>query len=225
MTPQDTSDFDTFDEDFGLSGLTKYFTYPLKRNQAEGIELTELLAERYGAGYAQRVLADLQLLLTAPLPDEVLNTLWLGATQAHFDPQGEGIGIRHWLEQLANVCLARIRQNQVLPLPAAPATGQDEGLREAVLAELDGVGPALAEAVVTSLYAPPLPNLVPALRRVVTEVDPDLGFRLLLRALKAYFMPISEVRYQRFLSLGERFGYHELVVDDGNLNTWPDLVD
>jgi hypothetical protein len=65
----------------------------------------------------------------------------------------------------ADVCRARIRQNQVLPLHATPATGQDARLREAVLAELDGVGPVLAEAVVTSLYAPPLPNLVPALRR------------------------------------------------------------
>jgi len=125
-----------------------------------------------------------------------------------------------WLEQLADV--AGACRDRTFRISREPA---DAGLREAVLAELDGVGPALAEAVVTSGYAAPLPDLVPALRRVVVEVDPDLGFRLLLRALKAYFMPISEVRYQRLLTLGERFGYHELAVDDGNLNTWPDLVD
>ncbi|WP_034091503.1 hypothetical protein [Streptacidiphilus albus] len=206
--------------DFGLTGFAKYFGLPERHDQASTLALAARLGERYGPWLSNWLLADVRLLLDSPLPDETLRTLWLGAAEARFDPAGEGTGIRDWLEQLADV--AGACRDRTFRISGEPA---DAGLREAVLAELDGVGPALAEAVVTSGYAAPLPDLVPALRRVVVEVDPDLGFRLLLRALKAYFMPISEVRYQRLLTLGERFGYHELAVDDGNLNTWPDLVD
>ncbi|MBC3840722.1 hypothetical protein GXW82_11910 [Streptacidiphilus sp. 4-A2] len=142
-----------------------------------------------------------------------------GATQERFDPKREGAGIRDWLEQLADV--AGACRDTTYRISGEPA---DEGLRDAVLAELDGVGPALTQAVVTSLYAAPLPDLVPALRRVVTDVDHDLGFRLLLRTLRAYFVDVSEARNQRLVTLGERFGYHELIVD-GDLNVSPDLVD
>lgn len=66
-----------------------------------------------------------------------------------------------------------------------------------------------------------VPEVVPALERVVTEVDPDLGFRLFLRVLKAYLVPISEPQHLRYRELGERFGYNESVVDDGTLQFMP----
>ncbi|MFG2837377.1 hypothetical protein ACGFZH_26080 [Streptomyces zaomyceticus] len=43
--------------------------------------------------------------------------------------------------------------------------------------------------------------------RVVTEVDPDLGLRLLVRLLAVLAVPLAEERYARFRTLGERFGY------------------
>ncbi|WP_236653715.1 hypothetical protein [Streptacidiphilus melanogenes] len=89
---------------------------------------------------------------------------------------------------------------------------------------LRDLGTPPPKETVTSPYAPPLPDLVPVLRRVVTEVDHDLGFRFLLRVLKAYFMPISEARCERLLTIGEQFGYHELLVDE-NLNVSPDPAD
>ncbi|MDH6129245.1 hypothetical protein [Kitasatospora sp. GP82] len=223
-----TKPHDAFYEDFGLSGFTKYVHSPfVAQDEAACLDLADRLTERYGKVYAQDVLADLQRLQAAPLPDEVLSTLWLAATRAHFDPVGAGLGIRTWLSRIADVCVSRIRQDDPSFLPAAPTlgTGTDAGLQGSVLAEIRGVAPALTEAATTSIYTAPLPDVVLALERAVTEVDADLGFRLFLRAMKAYFVPISEARYQRFLDLGERFGYHELVVDDPNLNIWSDLVD
>ncbi|MFB7666711.1 hypothetical protein ACFC1R_22635 [Kitasatospora sp. NPDC056138] len=218
-----TKPHDAYFEDFGLSGLTKYFRHPVARNTAAGLDLAGTLTERYGPVYVQDILTDIQRL--APLPDEVLNTLWLAATEAYVDPVSEGYDIRTWLGRIADICVTRIRQNDPSLISAAPAPEPDPDLREAVLAEIRETAPALTEKAVTSIYAAPLPDVTPALERAVTEVDPDLGFRLYLRALKAYFVPISEARYDRFISLGERFGYHELVVDDGNLNIWSDLVD
>lgn len=208
--------------DFGLSGYTNFFVHPLMDpTREDALRVIESLAEgAYRPWITNWLVVDVRRLLDSSLPDEALNTLWLGATRAYFDPESEGTAIRDWLDQVADA--ARAHQDESFQPPGPPPDG---GLREAVLAELDSVGPALAKAAVTDGYAGPLPDLVPALRRVAAEVDHDLGFRLLLRALKAYFMPISEAREQRLESLCERFGYHELLIADGNLNVWPDLVD
>ncbi|MFI9269786.1 contact-dependent growth inhibition system immunity protein [Kitasatospora sp. NPDC052896] len=216
---------DDFDEDFGLSGLTKYVRSPwVTRSETAVLDLVGDLAERYGRVYAEEVLRDIQRLLAAPLPDEVLNSLWLAATGAHFDPAGEGLDIRTWLSRIAEVCIGRIRQDDPTFVSTVLVPAPETGLREAILEEIRGAAPALTEKAVTSTYPAPLPDVVPALR-AVTEIDPDLGFRLFLRAMKVYFVPISEARWERFNKLGERFGYNEFVVDDGNLNIWSDLVD
>ncbi|MCX3063568.1 hypothetical protein [Streptomyces beihaiensis] len=54
-----------------------------------------------------------------------------------------------------------------------------------------------------------MPGLAPALERVVSEACADLGFRLLLRTIKAYGVQVSEARCEAFMALGERFGYSE----------------
>lgn len=66
-----------------------------------------------------------------------------------------------------------------------------------------------------------VPYVVPTLERVVTEVDPELGFRLFLRAMKAFFVPISDATYDRYVALGKLLGLDEAVVDDGDFN-WLD---
>ncbi|MFI6336741.1 hypothetical protein [Streptomyces sp. NPDC050535] len=172
------------------------------------------------------MLADVQLLAESPLPDEVIATLWLGATRGYFDPAAHGLGGRAWLGRIADVCVARIRQDDPsYVVPAAPVPAEDQVGRAAVLQEIQGVAPALTKAAVTSLYAPPLPDLVPALEQTVAGVGADLSLRPFLRTVRAYFVPISEARHSRFLLLGERLGYPESVVDDGCLNIWDDLVD
>ncbi|PYC77008.1 hypothetical protein C7C46_20480 [Streptomyces tateyamensis] len=215
-----------FDEDFGITGLTKYLKPPyVPGDEAGCLGMAELLFDQEGPVYAEEVLADVRTLVGSALSDEVLATVWLTATRAHFDPVGTGVGIRPWLNRLAEVSESAIRQEPGAAAPARPAPAGDPQLRAAVLAELGGVGPALAEAAVTSRYAPPLSQAVPALVAAVTELPVDLGFRLLLRALKAYFVPIGPGRRARFKEIGRQLGYHPLVVGDGGLNIWSDLVD
>jgi hypothetical protein len=210
--------------DFGLSGYTTFFSQPcMSLPREDALSVIESLAEdeAYRPWYTNWVVVDVRKLLDSSLPDEALNTLWLAATiRAYFDPESKGIAIRDWLEQVADT--ARVHQDERFQPPGPPPNG---GLREAVLAELDSVGPKLAKAAVTDGYYTKLPDLIPALRRVIAEVDHDLGFRLMLRVLKAYFMPISQARNERYAALCQRFGYYELAIHDGDLNVWDDLVD
>lgn len=46
-----------------------------------------------------------------------------------------------------------------------------------------------------------------ALRRVVALVDPDLGFRLFLRALAAPAVPLTREQFAGYAALGERIRY------------------
>lgn len=61
--------------------------------------------------------------------------------------------------------------------------------------------------------------MVPALESLVNRVDPDLGFRLLLRVMIAYRVPVDQARYEHWLTLGERFGYGQFHVDDTHFLT------
>ncbi|MFJ3794234.1 hypothetical protein [Kitasatospora sp. NPDC090091] len=217
---------DDFDEDFGLTGLTKYLAMHLTlRDEAATLDLIQRLSQREGPVYAQEVLDDARRMAQSRLPEDALATLWLAASGARFDPVGCGLGIRTWLHRVESSCTAFIRQRELSFVSALSPTDPDPALRAAVLAELQGLGPALAEAAVTSLCIPPLPGLVPALEAGVDELGPDLGFRLFLRVVKVYFVPIGAARLSRFEEIGRRLGYHEWVVEDGNLNIWSDLED
>ncbi|NBM19113.1 hypothetical protein [Streptomyces sp. GC420] len=218
---------DEFDQDFGLSGLTQKFRPSAEiRSEADALDLVEGMTDRFeSVAYAHQLLEDVQRLVGSALPDEVIHTLWLAATRAYFDPAAHGLDSRTWLRRIADVCVARIRRGDPSFTPAAAGPDPDQALTQAVLEEIRGCAPALTEAAVTSAYADPLPDVVSALERALPEVGADLGFRLFLRAMQAYFVPISETRHARFLLLGERLGYHEFVVDDGCLNVWDDLVD
>ncbi|MEU4348641.1 hypothetical protein [Streptomyces sp. NPDC023838] len=214
----------TFGTDFGLSGLTQFIRYPLPPGATAALGVVEAKAGEYEGAYAYQLLADVTVLLESAMSDEAITTLWLAATRGHFDPAAHGLAGRAWLRRIASVCLARIRQDDPSFEPPAVEPVVDEGLRRAVRDEIRDAAPTLEGVVSNSPYADPLPGVVSALE-AVAGTDPDLGFRLFLRALQAYFVPISEARHDRFLALGQRFGYHELVVDDGCLNVWADLTD
>ncbi|WP_128434735.1 hypothetical protein [Streptomyces cyaneus] len=89
-------------------------------------------------------------------------------------------------------------------------------LRESVLAEIRSASPALTRAV-------PERDLAPALGQVVAEVDADLGFRLFLRALKAYGSTVAEDQYHRLLAIGERLAHPLTAVFEGLDVRWPPL--
>jgi hypothetical protein len=127
---------------------------------------------------------------------------------------------RDWLRQIVDVCEERIRRDEPRSLAHPQAPAWDPELKDAVLAEVRALAPELDRATADHPYYG-VPEVVPSLERVVTEVDPDLGFRLFLRVLKAYLIPISDSQHLRYRELGERFGYNEFVVDDGTLQLMP----
>lgn len=93
----------------------------------------------------------------------------------------------------------------------------DEETRRAVVQTIRAVAEPLQLAAEKPPYGVPVTDLVPALERVVTEACADLGYRLFLRAVKAYFVPVPADgdTYRRFVALGERFGYPRWVVREG----------
>ncbi|MER5961251.1 hypothetical protein [Streptomyces sp. NPDC002057] len=214
-----------FDEDFGLSGIAGKFQYPhvpLDDAAAAAALVTAMAEERDGT-YGIWLLKDVRRLLASPLPDDVIVRLWLAVTATHFDPTRHGMSGRDWMERIAELCADRVPQGDHAAVPDLPEPVIDEGLTKSVLEQVRGVGPMLAEAAVTTSHAVPLADIVAPLEKVIAEVDADLGFRLFLRALKAYFVRISAVRQESLLALGERFGYNRDVVDEGCLNVWPEL--
>ncbi|MEV6975998.1 hypothetical protein [Kitasatospora sp. NPDC093806] len=215
-----------FDEDFGFSGLTKYLQFRSAPRDAAGLlSFVEMILEEKGRAYALEVIEDALRLTRSPLSDEMLSTIWLVTTEARFDPMSAGVNIRTWLEQITDTCASFIRLTDSSFEPADPAPASHPELLEDVLAELRGIGPVMADKAATSIYVPPLPLLVSTLKTAVTTFGPDLGFRLLLRAMKVYFVPIGPSRLKRLEEIGSQLGYHKWVVEDGSLNIWSDLSD
>jgi hypothetical protein len=206
--------------DFGISGLTKWFHGPW-HTLATPVEVVEGAADWGKGGYAPTLLDDALRLLDSSLSTEVLTTLWLAACGRNFDFGVLGVDARGWLRRIADICVERIRRDDPSFVPVNPGPAPYPELRDQVLAEIRAVGPQLAAAA--SERGPLMvPDVVPALERVAADVDPDLGYRLFLRAMKVYMVTISEARYVRYLELGELFGYNEFVVDDGTLHSVPD---
>jgi hypothetical protein len=199
--------------DFGFSGLTKWFGDTFEFTPME----IAVAAADWGEGaYAPTLREDAVRLLESPLPTRAIDILWCAAVGSKFVPDRRWMDGRDWLRQIVDVCEERIRRDE----PRFDAHPQvpvwEPELRDAVLAEVRALAPELERATAGHPYYG-VPEVVPSLERVVTEVDPDLGFRLFLRVLKAYLVGISESQHLRYRELGERFGYNEFVVDDGTL--------
>ncbi|MFF3399110.1 hypothetical protein ACFYW6_11380 [Streptomyces sp. NPDC002659] len=209
--------------DIGLSGLIKWIRYPLVNSEAAGLEVVGSIADQFEGAFAHQLLRDCLVLLDSPLSSRDVEILWLAGTFREFDLERLGIDGRVWLRRIADICTDRIRHEDSSFMPADAAPAVDGAMKEAVLAEIRSVGPALEQATAHHAYNA-LVGVVPTLEQAV-DVDTDLGFRLLLRAVKGYFVPISEARYERYLALGDELGLGEDVVDDGDFNVWPDLVD
>lgn len=210
MTRPDEPYYVLYDGDFGLSGL----------------------AGKLGAGTPspgdeqvgdEQVGEDARRLLDSALPEDAMRTLWLAACREQFDPIGHGMDMWSWLRRLSDEHPPPPRKRPgptkyLSTIPSGPPRPVlvEEEMREALLAEIRAAEQDLARAV-------PLPEAVPALRRVVTEAGADLGFRLFLRLLKAYAVRVGKEQYDRFLSLSDPFEYHYGVVHDEMDVDWPPI--
>ncbi|MFE9881943.1 hypothetical protein [Streptomyces sp. NPDC005784] len=184
---------------------------------AEWLGFAALAVDEFDRSKAAQLGQDVQRLLRSPLPDETIRTVWLAATHGILDPNEHGMTVRTWLRRIEEAWLARVRQDDPAFVPLPPRPVVDEELRQAVIQMIHTVAEPLRLASEQPPYGVPATGLVPALERVVTEACADLGYRLLLRAVKTYSVPVPAdgETYGRFVALGERFGYPYWVVREG----------
>ncbi|MFD8419269.1 hypothetical protein [Streptomyces sp. NPDC059466] len=216
---------DPFIQDIGLSWLASKSAYPMWLSAKDYTQFVppnpvdaQLGLIQLAVGTMHRVIAmqigeDARRILSSSLPDDVLRTVWLGATNGYFDPAAHGLTGRQWLARIEETWTASVREADTTFVPPAPQPVTDADLRRRVLEQIGTVADDLERAAGERS----LPGLVPALEQVVTEACADLGFRLFLRAMKEYFVAIDENHSEALTALGERFGYPEFLVDD-NLN-------
>lgn len=208
-----------FDSDFGFSYLTRCLSIERAPGQTASDAVAYALrgwgGDPPGATPAA-VLDDTLRLLESALPSDVLTTLWLTATRRGHDLEHFGIDGRDWLRQIADMCVNQLRTVNPSFTATTPEAASD-ALAEVVLDELAQIAPELTAVIERSSSSAPLYKVsgaVPVLEQTIALVDPDLGFRLLLRALSAYWVPISQARFDRYEALGERFGFGEFLVNE-----------
>ncbi|MEV6948815.1 hypothetical protein AB0N07_44270 [Streptomyces sp. NPDC051172] len=195
--------------DFGLTQLTRRFHQDWTR-EGTALEIVASSAESFGGKAAPALLEDSLRLLESPLPTWAVTSLWLAATCRGYDIDRLGVDGRDWLRQIIDVCLQRLRKDDPAYHPPAPAP-PSESLTGEVLDEILLVTPQLPVAITEHGWAR-VGGVVPALNLAATQAGPDLAFRLLLRCLSEYWVPLTQPQYDRFAALGERFGYGEPLV-------------
>ncbi|MFD5887173.1 hypothetical protein ACFWHQ_14500 [Streptomyces sp. NPDC060334] len=197
--------------DFGLSRLARQFTAGWHYRTPRGAVAAAAKADGYErppGSEAAVLLEDTRRVLDTGLSDDAITVLWLAATDRGYNIDRFGIGGREWLEQVVEVCEEHL--NQVAPayVPAArpPATGAGDE----VLREIRRMSPLAAGTVVSPAFHPiEGTTVMEALEQVTTRVDPDLGFRLLLRTVEVLQLPLTEEQYMRYEALAGRFHYDE----------------
>ncbi|MBV1949394.1 hypothetical protein [Streptomyces sp. BV129] len=182
------------------------------------LRLAESSVDQFDRSKAAQLGQDVQRLLRSPLPEETVRTVWLAATHGIFDPREQGMSARSWLRRAEEAWLARVREDDPAFVPPPPQPVTDEKLRRAVLQEIHPVARRLDLAAEHPPFGTPVTGLVQALEQVVTESCADLGYRLFLRAMKAYQVSADK---PSLVALGERFGYPHGLVHKG-LNSRPD---
>ncbi|WP_345282580.1 hypothetical protein [Streptomyces gulbargensis] len=202
--------------DFGLSALAARFASPWHTRTAEGVVREAAAADETAqtpGSAAVLLLQDAVRLLDSPLPTGTIARVWAAASERGYDAEREGTDARDWLRTIAEVCRTRLAEVAPAYVPGhSPARTELAG---AVLEVLRAVAPELADRTV-SPHASPLTgtDAAEAVAAVVTEADPDLGFRLLLRLLDVLAVPLTEERYARCRALGERFGHGPWLVSE-----------
>ncbi|MFF4018370.1 hypothetical protein [Streptomyces sp. NPDC001843] len=176
------------------------------------LRIAESSVEEFDRSKAAQLGQDVERLLCSPLTDETIRTVWLAATHGVFDPREHGMSTGAWLRKAEEAWLARVRLDDPGFVPPPPQPVVDEELRRAVLGVIHPVAERLSLAVENPPFGIPVTGLVPALERVVTECCADLGYRLFLRAMKAYHVAADR---PVLVALGERFGYPRWVVPEG----------
>ncbi|WP_406123155.1 hypothetical protein [Streptomyces sp. NBC_00989] len=195
-----------YEDDFGLSALTGMLASATAPDVVRALECAaEVAAGSEGEG-AVELGVDIRCLLDSGLPDGTLRAAWLAATHERFDPADFGMDLRTWLTRLADLYPTRpLKRRRVYwPERPPPELAEDE-LREAVIAEIR-VSASLPTTVAEALEA---------LEDITRETDGELGFRLLLRILKTWTVPVGKEQYDRLMELDTKLRCSGPLVYDG----------
>ncbi|MFJ5288173.1 hypothetical protein [Streptomyces sp. NPDC088348] len=218
--------YEIYSEDFGLSGLTvKFSSSGPPMDEFSASAMVAATANEFDGGYADELRDDVNILLESPVTDDALGKVWLAATRCHFNPDTYGMDSRTWLRKVLETCGPGKPRGKIRVCAGIPPKHQhvvnNALLSGVVLGEIHFIADDLAHQMLTVDHG--VPGIVPALEQVVAQTESDLGFRLFLRALKAYSVQVGEEQYDRLMELGERFGFPAPLVHDGLNVYWPPL--
>ncbi|WP_392893135.1 contact-dependent growth inhibition system immunity protein [Streptomyces sp. LN699] len=197
--------------DFGLSRLARQFSggwhYRTPREAVAAAAKADGY-ERPPGSEAAVLLEDTRRVLDTGLSDDAITVLWLAATNRGYNIDWFGVGGREWLEQVVEVCEEHLTEVAPAYIPAAPPPATGAG--DEVLREIRCMSPLASGTVVSPEFHPiEGTTVMEALEQVTTQVDPDLGFRLLLRTVEVLQLPLTEEQYTRYEALAGRFHYGE----------------
>ncbi|MEU6529518.1 hypothetical protein ABZ869_10055 [Streptomyces sp. NPDC046928] len=203
--------------DVGFSHLTAWFAGSWHHDATPEQALRQAAAADHEGqtpgSQAAFLLQDTLRLLNSPLPTPALTALWLAATDRGYNIDQLGIDGRDWLRQIVATCGEVLRDVAPAYTPSPPDVVAESA--DPVLRELRAVAPLMADRSVSPHWeAIPGTEAAAVLEQVVTRVDPDLGFRLLLRMLDVLSLPLAEEQYVRYQRLAAHFGHHEDLVTD-----------
>ncbi|WP_030657281.1 MULTISPECIES: hypothetical protein [Streptomyces] len=203
------------DGDFGFSRLARQFTagwhYRTPR-EAVAAAVKGDGYERPPGSEAAVLLEDTRRLLDPGLSDDVITVLWLVAMDRGYSIDRFGISGREWLEQIAEVCEEHLTEVAPAYVPAAPAASPPPatGAGGEVLREIRAMSPLAASTTVSPAFHPVEGTTVmEALEQIAIRIDPDLGFRLLVRTVEVLQLPLTEEQYTRYETLAGRYHYSE----------------
>ncbi|MFE1308075.1 hypothetical protein [Streptomyces sp. NPDC058755] len=195
--------------DFGLSALTSWFEDAWQEDTARARVRQAAAADdsaQTPGSAAALLLADAHRLLDSSLPTETIEILWLSASGRGYNIDRGGIDARDWLRLIEDVCDERLREITPQYRHTAPPLRTD--LRDAVLRVVREATPLLTDVNISPRWEPiPGASALAAVKEVVTHVDADLGFRLLLRLLHVVSPSLTQEQYSRYQALGRQFSY------------------
>ncbi|MEU6547140.1 hypothetical protein [Streptomyces sp. NPDC046859] len=203
--------------DVGFSHLTAWFAGSWHHDTKPERALRQAAAADHEGqtpgSQAAFLLQDTIRLLDSALPTSTLTMLWLSATARGYNIDQLGMDGRDWLQRIAWMCREVLRDLAPAYTPPRPRAVTESA--DPVLRELRAVASRMADRTVSPHWEPiPGDEAAAVLEQVVTRVDPDLGFRLLLRMLDVLSVPITEDEYARYQRLAAHFGHHEHLVTE-----------
>ncbi|WP_143047060.1 hypothetical protein [Amycolatopsis xylanica] len=186
------------DFDFGITGLASQFHQDWG-HVGGPMDVVEVGMHPDGDRSGVFALRDDAVLLRDRLSSAEIENLWNASCYGFKlgDPAAPVPTGTRWMELIAERCDRRL-------------AGHD-----APEVEIPGPGRQFASAVeVEATEVLPADDVRAALIRCVRQCSPNLAFRFLLRVIGERGYKLSAAQYERYVRLGEQFGYGEFVVSD-----------